>query len=75
MAKGKVSIDIERCKGCGLCVNVCPKNVLAFDESYINLKGVHPAYMAIPENCIGCASCAVMCPDVAITVFREVKEA
>lgn len=74
MAKGKVVIDRERCKSCSLCVSVCPKQVLALDTSYINLKGVHPAFMENPEACIGCASCAAICPDVAIEVWREVKE-
>ena len=71
MAKGKVVFDYDRCKGCGLCVSVCPKDVIAIDKSTINRKGYHPASAVHPENCIGCANCAMMCPDVIITVERE----
>lgn len=71
MAKGIVTINEARCKGCGLCVEFCPKNVLALDKSKHNEKGYHPAQPANAENCIGCAICATMCPDVAITVEKE----
>jgi 2-oxoglutarate ferredoxin oxidoreductase subunit delta len=60
-------IDCDRCKGCGLCVMVCPKDVLALSDK-LNPKGYHPAYQAHPENCIHCALCCRMCPDVAITI-------
>ena len=60
-------IDSDRCKGCGLCVMVCPKDVLALSDN-LNVKGYHPAYQAHPENCIHCALCCRMCPDVAITI-------
>ena len=33
MAKGRVTIDEVICKGCGLCVSVCPKNVLALSTN------------------------------------------
>ncbi len=60
-------IDIERCKGCGLCVAVCPKNVLEVSEQ-VNTKGYFPAWQARPEDCVVCAICCTMCPDVAITI-------
>jgi 2-oxoglutarate ferredoxin oxidoreductase subunit delta len=72
MAKGTIVIDQERCKGCGLCPTVCPQQVIALDEGYLNLKGYHPAVLVDPEGqCTGCAICAVICPDVCITVYRE----
>jgi 2-oxoglutarate ferredoxin oxidoreductase subunit delta len=61
------SIDCNRCKGCGLCVTVCPKKVLEISHE-VNAKGYFPVYQAHPENCVFCASCCVMCPDVAITI-------
>ncbi|MEA5050957.1 MAG: 4Fe-4S binding protein [Oscillospiraceae bacterium] len=73
MAKGKVTINEARCKGCGLCVDFCPKKVLALDTAKHNEKGYHPAHAANPQDCIGCAMCATMCPDCAITVEREAK--
>ena len=62
-------INAERCKGCGLCVEVCPKNVLEISDK-INTKGYFPAYQARPEDCIYCTTCCIMCPDVAITIIK-----
>ena len=66
----KVTINELVCKGCGLCVRACPKNILALSRTKLNAKGYHPAEFAVPEECIGCASCAIMCPDCIITVER-----
>jgi len=62
-------IDKERCKGCGLCVSVCPKKVLEM-ATEINDKGYFPAYQARPEDCVFCAMCSEMCPDVAISICQ-----
>jgi 2-oxoglutarate ferredoxin oxidoreductase subunit delta len=70
MAKGRVTFDYDRCKGCGLCVSVCPTGVIVLDGEVLNKKGYHPASAANPEACIGCANCAMMCPDMIITVER-----
>ncbi len=69
-------IDSDRCKGCGLCVVVCPKKVLEISDQ-VNTKGYFPAYRAHPENCIYCAMCCTMCPDVAISISKidEVEDA
>lgn len=69
----RIVVDETYCKGCGLCVNACPKGIVALDTTRINAKGYHPAHLTDESKCIGCASCATMCPDVAITVYREVK--
>ena len=66
-------IDSERCKGCGLCVAVCPKNVLEL-MTELNAKGYFPAFQARPEDCIYCAICCTMCPDVAITIDETADE-
>lgn len=71
MAKGKVTFDTKYCKGCGLCVEVCPVKIIALDTSTLNAKGYNPAQVLEPEKCIGCASCAIMCPDSVITVERQ----
>jgi 2-oxoglutarate ferredoxin oxidoreductase subunit delta len=63
-------IDAERCKGCGLCVHFCPKNVLEITDK-VNAKGNFPAFQARPEDCIHCAICCTMCPDVAISIVEE----
>ncbi len=67
-------VDKDRCKGCGLCVAVCPKNVLEIGTE-VNVKGYFPAYQARPEDCIFCAICATMCPDVAITINEIAEQA
>jgi 2-oxoglutarate ferredoxin oxidoreductase subunit delta len=66
-------IDQERCKGCGLCVTVCPKEVLEI-SSRVSAKGYFPAYQARPEKCIYCATCCRMCPDVAITITETSED-
>jgi 2-oxoglutarate ferredoxin oxidoreductase subunit delta len=60
-------IEVDRCKGCSLCVGVCPKNVLEISKQ-VNTKGYFAAYQARPQDCIQCALCCTMCPDVAITI-------
>lgn len=65
-------IDREKCKGCGLCVAVCPKNVLELMKE-LNAKGYFPAYQARPEDCIHCTICCVMCPDVAISIVETAE--
>ena len=66
----KVTFNTDICKGCGLCVAACPKQILGISQTQINKKGHYPAEMLDPEACIGCASCAIMCPDCVITVER-----
>jgi 2-oxoglutarate ferredoxin oxidoreductase subunit delta len=69
---GKIKIDTERCKGCGLCVLVCPKGGIIISGKS-NKKGYFPAEIKNPPaaECTGCGLCAVICPDAAIEVFRE----
>lgn len=71
MAKGRLVFRSDRCKGCELCVSVCPKKILKLDEMNVNAKGYHPVALTDESECIGCASCAVMCPDGIINVYTE----
>ncbi|MCI6157850.1 MAG: 4Fe-4S dicluster domain-containing protein [Peptoniphilaceae bacterium] len=68
--QGRVEIDQDTCKGCGLCVHVCPKEVLALDARVINKRGYNPATPVHPDDCIACANCAITCPDSCITVYK-----
>ncbi len=70
MAKGLVSFNQDRCKGCGLCVEACPKNITIIDNIKITKKGYNPATVVNMDECIGCTNCATMCPDEVITVER-----
>ena len=67
----KVTINELVCKGCGLCVRACPKNVLALSSTKLNAKCDHPAEVVDQAACIGCASCARTCPDVAIRIEKD----
>ena len=66
----KVTFKTDWCKGCGLCVNACPKGILKIATEQLNKKGHSPAVMTDQESCIGCAFCATMCPDCIITVEK-----
>ncbi|MDR1101455.1 MAG: 4Fe-4S binding protein [Clostridiales bacterium] len=68
----KAVIDKEKCKGCRLCVGVCPKKIIAIAKKGLNSKGFFPARLTDEKLCIGCAFCAIMCPDTAIEVIDEV---
>lgn len=62
-------VNAEVCKGCEVCVSVCPKKILAMSET-INVAGYHTAGCTDEAACIGCAFCALMCPDSAIEVYK-----
>jgi 2-oxoglutarate ferredoxin oxidoreductase subunit delta len=71
MPRGLITIDEDRCKGCGLCVDACPAHVLQLLEDRFNAKGYHPIHALRAEDCTGCARCAIICPDVVFTVYRR----
>jgi 2-oxoglutarate ferredoxin oxidoreductase subunit delta len=66
---GTVEIATDLCKGCGLCVLVCPENVLKMTEQ-LNAKG-WPIVALVADGCTGCTFCGVACPDGVFTIFRE----
>lgn len=65
-----IEIDTVRCKGCGLCLHFCPRQVLALSEE-INEKGYQPVVVQHIENCAGCGICTLMCPDCVITLSND----
>jgi 2-oxoglutarate ferredoxin oxidoreductase subunit delta len=70
MAKGKVTFNDDACKGCELCVHVCPVKIIELNKDKINSKGYSPAHVIDKEKCIACGNCAITCPDSVITVER-----
>lgn len=72
MARGRIEIDAERCKGCELCRDACPPNLI-FPAMALNGKGYRPVLLVDEEGkCSGCALCAVVCPEGCINVYRTV---
>jgi len=67
----KMTIKEEICKGCGLCIEVCPKKIIAIALGRINSKGYKPSAITDINQCIACGMCAIMCPDSAIKVEKE----
>jgi 2-oxoglutarate ferredoxin oxidoreductase subunit delta len=64
---GKVSIDKDKCKGCGFCAEFCPCDALAMSEE-LNAKGYTPAVVIDDRKCLACGLCEVICPEFAIRV-------
>ena len=56
----KTEIREKACRGCEICVDICPLEVFTFD----NEKQV--AVVTKPDNCIACLSCNYGCPSGAI---------
>jgi len=65
----KVEINSKTCKACELCIDACPKNVLALGD-HVNGSGYRYATVVNQEACIACKMCAVRCPDGAIEVYK-----
>jgi 2-oxoglutarate ferredoxin oxidoreductase subunit delta len=73
MAKGEIVINEAFCKGCGLCVEFCPRDCTAISDRF-NSNGFFVAEFAHPDKCTACQACAWMCPETAIEVYRFVEE-
>jgi 2-oxoglutarate ferredoxin oxidoreductase subunit delta len=68
-----VVIHEDLCKGCGLCIDVCPPGVLRQD-SKLNHLGFHPAaYLC--KWCNACGLCFFACPEPgAIVVIKPSRQ-
>jgi 2-oxoglutarate ferredoxin oxidoreductase subunit delta len=66
----KIKVDEMRCKGCKLCVMVCPKQCIEMSKKF-STTGYFPAKMKNESCCIGCGMCVQICPDLAITLYKE----
>jgi len=65
----KLDLNENRCKGCELCVTVCPKDVLAMG-THVNALGYRAATVVDVASCTGCRACSIVCPEVAFTIWQ-----
>lgn len=66
----RVRVLVKYCKGCGLCVDACPKGCLEMSDT-ISKTGVTPAVVKDGSKCVGCGDCAAICPDAAIEILED----
>ncbi len=72
--RGMLQVDINECKGCGLCVEACPPKVITMSEQ-LNHYGYRTATYA-GSGCTACGICFMVCPEPgAITVYRSTEYA
>lgn len=70
MAKKKLKehgLNRDWCKGCGICVQFCPRQVLELDKQ-------DKVVAMRPEECICCTLCEIRCPDLAIEIILDEEE-
>jgi 2-oxoglutarate ferredoxin oxidoreductase subunit delta len=70
---GEIYVLKERCKGCGWCIEYCPRGVLEVSDE-INSKGYHPPSVADGRACVSCGLCELLCPEFAIYVVETEGE-
>jgi 2-oxoglutarate ferredoxin oxidoreductase subunit delta len=66
-SRGTLVIDVDKCKGCELCIAACPPNVLAMSTD-VNAIGYR--YPELTPGCTGCTACQLVCPDFVFSVYR-----
>lgn len=69
----RVIFNEDVCKGCSLCVSVCPQGII-FLADRLNEKGYKPATVVDQDKCTSCVACARMCPDTVIKVYRPERK-
>lgn len=73
MRETKLELNENRCKGCELCVQACPRTVLAMGTQ-INALGYRPAMAVAADRCTGCKACALVCPEVVFAIYQSAQE-
>jgi 2-oxoglutarate ferredoxin oxidoreductase subunit delta len=67
ISRGTVTIDIDRCKGCELCIPACKPDVLSMSQAR-NTLGMR--FPELAPGCTGCGACLLVCPDLCFEVYR-----
>ena len=63
----EVVIDDRYCKGCDICIHVCPKKILELSKE-VNSRGYFMPYVIDASKCTKCLQCELLCPDFAIFI-------
>jgi 2-oxoglutarate ferredoxin oxidoreductase subunit delta len=68
----KIIIDEGFCKGCGLCIEACPKKLLKMGKK-LSKQGYPLVEIGTSDQtrCLSCALCARVCPDVALKITKN----
>jgi 2-oxoglutarate ferredoxin oxidoreductase subunit delta len=67
LSRGTITIDVERCKGCELCIPACPPRVLVMSQARNEIGALYPE---LEPGCTGCGACLLVCPDFCFEVYR-----
>ncbi|MEM3011157.1 MAG: ferredoxin family protein [Candidatus Bathyarchaeia archaeon] len=70
LPKAEIHIISNRCKGCGYCIEFCPKKVLEKSEK-LNERGIYPPKVKDEKECALCSFCTAICPDFAIFTIEK----
>lgn len=73
VSHGVVHIIDDRCKGCGYCIEFCPRDVLEFSADF-NQRGYHAPTVKKPDDCVNCHYCEIICPEFAIYSVEDSSE-
>ncbi|MFB0515845.1 MAG: ferredoxin family protein [Candidatus Neomarinimicrobiota bacterium] len=69
---GEIHLIVDRCKGCGFCVEYCPRDVLELSTEF-NRKGYHYPNILNQGSCVNCNLCEMICPEFAIFCLEAEK--
>lgn len=72
VSRGIIHIIKDRCKGCGFCIEFCPREVLEFSDRF-NAKGYYPPVAVKPDACVNCHYCEIICPEFAIYSVEDIN--
>ncbi|MEM1589206.1 MAG: ferredoxin family protein [Candidatus Bathyarchaeia archaeon] len=73
MKKVGIHINEDLCKGCGICINLCPNKVFTKSEK-LSPRGVYLPVIVHGDKCTACRICEEHCPDLAIFIETEGTE-
>ena len=66
-SRGTVTIEVERFKGCELCIPACPPRVLSMSSAR---NGLGLSYPELSPGCTGCGACLLVCPDFCFEIYQ-----